>query len=282
MRFRLGLALIAMMIVGFASIAEAQPPGRGQGGPRGGFGGGAGGGGGMLALLRVEAVQKELDLTAEQIEQINEVLASLRGGRDGGEGRRRGEDGGQRRRRPQGNDNSSLQAPGGTTFVAFQQPDAQDDDRRARFEQFRQQAEQRQKDAQAKLEQILLPHQLQRLKEIYIQTAGVGALQDPTIAKELGVTEEQTEKMAEVRREAFGSMRELLQGGDRDAIREKMTEMREKINKDVLAVLTADQQAKFEKMKGEKFELPEGALERGRGRGGDGQGGRRAARPDSQ
>lgn len=296
MRLRLAMAVIAMCVVGFASIASAQPGGRGPGGP-GGFSGGFGGGG-MIALLRIEAVQKELDLTAEQIAEIDKLLASARGGDRGGdarrpgarpEGQRRpgGEDG--ERRRPAG-DNTTVPAPAATSFVVFQQDDAPtDEERRARFEEFRKQAEERQKEMQAKLAEILLPHQLDRLKQIYIQVQGVGALQDAEIAKELGISDEQKEKMAEVRTAAGAKMRELFQGGDREAAREKFAELRESINKDVLALLTTEQQEKFEKMKGEKFEMPEGALRGGGDRrpGGDGArpGGERrrpeAANPDA-
>jgi Spy/CpxP family protein refolding chaperone len=65
-------------------------------------------------------------------------------------------------------------------------------------------------------------------------------------------------------------MRELFQGGggDREAIQAKMQELRRAADAKVLAVLTPEQQKKFEEMKGKPFAMPEGF-----GRGGFGPGG---------
>ena len=63
-------------------------------------------------------------------------------------------------------------------------------------------------------------------------------------------------------------MRELMASGDRDKMREAFGKVREDIETQVLAVLTASQKTTFEKMKGEKFEMPEG-LQGGGMRGGD-------------
>lgn len=111
------------------------------------------------------------------------------------------------------------------------------------------------------------------MTEIYIQVAGVAALQDDDIAAELGITEAQKTKMAEIQaanREEIGAqMRELFQsGGDREAIQAKMQELRRAADAKVLAVLTPEQQKKFEEMKGKPFAMPEGF-----GRGGFGPGG---------
>ena len=81
------------------------------------------------------------------------------------------------------------------------------------------------------------------------------------------------EKMREGMRELFTS------GGGREGMREKIEKMRKDMEGDVLGVLTSDQKKKFEEMKGEKFEMPEGAFGRGGrggfgGRGGGEQGGR--------
>ena len=50
-------------------------------------------------------------------------------------------------------------------------------------------------------------------------------------------------------------MQALFGGGDRTAIQEKMSKLREEMEQEVLAVLTSDQQKKFEEMKGEPFEM---------------------------
>jgi Spy/CpxP family protein refolding chaperone len=143
----------------------------------------------------------------------------------------------------------------------------------------------------AKLAEILLPHQMKRLTEIYIQVAGVNALQDEDIAKELGITDAQTGAIASIRDANREAMRGLFGPpgggpggpggeGDREAMmarfreaQAKMEEARKAGDAKILAVLTAEQKAKFEEMKGAKFELPEEALRAGfGGQGGFGRG----------
>jgi hypothetical protein len=55
-------------------------------------------------------------------------------------------------------------------------------------------------------------------------------------------------------------MRELFQGGNREGAREKVQELRKQASEKATAVLTADQKAAFEKMKGSEFKMPEGAF----------------------
>ena len=66
-------------------------------------------------------------------------------------------------------------------------------------------------------------------------------------------------------REFFSKMRE--DGG----MEERLKEFQEKMNKDMIAVLTSEQKKQYEEMKGEEFDMPEGAMDRG-GRGGFGGG----------
>jgi Spy/CpxP family protein refolding chaperone len=282
MRFRSVLVLAAVLVMVSASVTWAQP-GRGRGGP-GGFGrGGPGGGFGMsrLALLRIEAVQKELELLDDQIEAIRKLAEELRGDRGGqfgpgrrgpaggeGEGGRRGR--GRRGGGEQG-DTTAVELPGGQFFVQQREgrgqrgfQDLSEEERERMREEFRKRAEERAKLEKEKLAEILLPHQLKRLNEIYVQVLGVRALQDADVANELKITDKQKKDMEEAQaaaRESMGAeMRELFQSGDREKIQAKMAELRKKSDEKVLAVLTAQQKKKFEEMKGKPFELPEGAL----------------------
>jgi hypothetical protein len=292
MRFRLGVTLMAALLLGLAATAEAQreggrrPGGEGAGGEqrggpgRGGFGfgGGFGGFGGInrLGLLRIEAVQKELELTEEQLTAIQKLQEELRPNFGGDRGRRPGGDGERRRRGDKGaKDNNEANLGRSADFFVQQDNEG----RRGRpmfteeqLEEFRKQAEERAKQEREKLAAILLPNQVKRLNEIYIQVAGVNALNDAEVAKELEITDEQKEKFAKVREENGAAMRELFQpGGDREQAFAKMQELRKTGDEKLLAVLTDAQKAEFEEMKGEKFEMPEGAF----GRGFGGRGGRR-------
>lgn len=258
MRLRSEMLCGAALLVCFAAAAMAQEggQGRGRGGGFGGFGGAS-----RLALLRIEAVQKELDLSADQIaaiQKLSEELRPMRGGGGGG-----GEGAPPRRRRNQGDNNDArLGAPAQWYFVQQDQPRRQiSDEDRARF---REQAEARAKKEREELAKILKPDQLKRLNEIYLRVAGTAALNDSEVAKQLEISDEQKEKLGKVREEAMTSnreeMRELFQSGDREKIQARMAEIRKATDEKILAVLTDEQKKKFEDMKGKPFELPEGAL----------------------
>ena len=256
--------IAAGLMVLFATNVEAQRPGGGQGGggfrggqgqqgggfrggPGGSFGfrGGAGGGGSSMGLLRIEAVQTELEISPAQKEALDKLAEQGRGERP--------------------------------DFGNFRE--MSEEERREAFEKMRTQAEERAKEMMGQLEEVLLPQQLERLQQISLQIRGVQALEDPEVAKKLGITEEQKTKLAEARQAQGEKMREKMRemfqggGGPQGDLRESMMKMREEMEKDILSVLTTSQQEKFEEMKGEKFEMPQ-MMGRG-GRGGFGQGGQR-------
>jgi hypothetical protein len=303
MRRKSTFLVAAMTCLGLAISVLAQQPGQpggrgrgGPGGPGGGPGGFFGGGGGFtsrMGLLSVEEVRKELELTDEQVDEIQKVAAAIRekygiGGR-GGPGGERGRGGGEGQRGRRGGDGKSDRAsqlvPAQWYFVQAQQPGGQgrrgggfgDITPAQRAEMERQRAE-RAREENAKLAEILLPSQLKRLTEIYIQRVGVAALQDDEIAKELGVNDEQKNRIAKIREEYSGKRREMFSGGrgggggDFEAIRAKMTELTTAENDQVLGTLTAQQKSKFEEMKGKPFAMPE------RGPGGPGGPGGRGRR----
>jgi len=225
-------------------------PGGPGGGFRGGFGGGPGGGNSMF-LLRIEEVQTELEISPAQKEALDKLAEQGRGERP--------------------------------DFGNFRE--MSEEERQQAFEKMRKQAEERAEEMKAQLEEVLLPQQLERLEQISLQLRGVQALDDPEVAAKLGLSEEQKTKLAEARQSQGEKMRERMRemfqgggGGPQGDIREAMGKMREEMEKEILAVLTSSQQAKFEELKGEKFEMPEnmgrgGFGGRGGQRGPGGQGG---------
>ena len=253
---RIATACLAVALLAFlATDVMAQPGGGRPGGGRPGGGRGPGGPGGFggpqslgqmaLGLLRVEEVKKEIDLMPDQEEALTKMA-------------------GERPERPQ-----------------FDFQNASEAERDEFIAKMRKEREERTAKMQEQLEEILLPDQYDRLKEVAIQMLDVGALMMDEVAEELKITDAQKKEFEEkqnIIREKMGAqMRELFQGGggDRDAMREKMAKMREDNNKELLSVLTATQKSDFEKMKGEKFEMPEGGMRAmfGGGRGGPGGGG---------
>jgi len=287
-------ALVGLM----AAAAVAQQPQRegqrGPGGPPGGFGGFMFGGGGAsrMMLLGIPEVQKELDLVDEQIKEIQKIQEEFRArfrgpGGPGGEGRR-GRDGDNNRGDGKRGDRTSRSVPADWYFVQAQEQGQRrpgggfqlTEEQRAEFEKRRlEQA----REERAKLEEILLPGQLTRLREIFIQQAGAEALNDEEVAGKLEIAEAQKTKLAEIRRANRDAMNEQMrglfggEGGDRDAARAKMDELRKAGDAKLLAVLSPDQQKTFEEMKGKPFKMPEGF-----GRGGFGGRGPGGGRPGGE
>lgn len=223
---------------------QGQGPG-GRGAGRGGMMGGMMGGGGdmmLLGLLRMEEVKKEIDLMPDQEEGLTKLGESLNADR------------------PQ-----------------FDFRNASDEDRQKFMEDMRKRMEESSKKVTEGLEQILLEEQLVRLRQISIQQQGFNAFFDATVVKKLELTDDQKKKLEELQEKSMTEMREamqeLFQGGDREAMGKKMTEMRDKQLADAKEVLTDKQKETYSEMRGKDFDLPAGAMMGGFGRGPGGPGG---------
>lgn len=250
--YRVASATLALAaVVALASVAGAQerPRGqggdRGRGGPGGGFGGGGGGFGGFggggggqgmdtFNLVRNEAVQKELEISADQQRAVGDLRDQM-------------------------------------------QRETEDAQRRIR-EQY-----------QAKLDEVLLPHQAERIQQISLQLRGPEALVDAKVSKELELTAAQISKLQGLRDDADRQRREQFAGGgggpggpggggagggDFQERIQQFREQRQKQEEAMLAVLTPPQKAKYEEMKGKEFDraLLGGPGGPGGGRGGAGGG----------
>lgn len=211
--------------------------GGGPGGPRGG-----GRGFNVGFMLRNEQFKKELNLTDDQVKQIEAALPQ------------QGQGGGQ---------------------------------------QISPEERQKQREAiQKKIDAILKPGQKSRLHEIELQMQGPRALTRDEVAKALGLSEDQSKKIEaalQVPRPSGGPGGPGAapggpgrQGGGQPGAggpgggfdREAFMKAREEANKKALAILTADQKAKWDKMLGKPFEFqrPQGGGPGGPGgpRGGGG------------
>jgi hypothetical protein len=225
----------------------------GPGGPGGRFGGGMGMMGGamsgdmmLLGLLRVEEVQKEVDLMPDQIEALGKIGESMR---------------------PQG-------PPGGGANFR----EMSEEERNKFMEEMRKTMEENAKKVSGQLEEVLLPEQLDRVREIALQAQGANALLDAKVIEKLVINADQKKKLEDIQasmREKMGAaMREAFESGDREAIGAKMNEMRKSVMDESKAVLTDEQKKTFDEMLGKPFDLPAGAMMGGRGMGrGPGQGG---------
>jgi Spy/CpxP family protein refolding chaperone len=254
----LAVSLAGLGLVSFCALAYAQPPGKGPGRPRGGFGmGGMGMMGGSPAqlwgmLLRSEKVQKELELLDDQKTKLAEI----------------GEKAAARMREAF----SGMQGLG----------DMSAEERQAKFAEMRKTAAAQAKELQKEIEGVLLPHQIDRLKQIALQLQGVRALNDPQVQKALGLTADQVDKIRSLQQGEFEKMRSMMSGmrdlSDQERrekmqeARKQMEEARKNTEEQIMGVLTADQKAKFDKLKGPKFEVDFSSLMPRGGRRGGGRG----------
>jgi len=214
------------------SLVFAQPPG---GGGPGGFGGPFGGGGGLLGLVMRDEVQQEIQLVDEQRDKVMKVAEESREEMRG---------------------------------MFEEMRDLSDEERRERFGEIRTKMEEMNANVETQLKKALLPHQLQRLKQIDLQVRmqqrGEGGLSSRTVAEALELSDEQREKLEKKAEE----VRQELQ----EKIRQAQAEAREKM----LEVLTPEQKAKLEELMGDAFQLQDDNRFGGRGgfrgrgeRGGD-------------
>jgi hypothetical protein len=184
-----------------------------------GEGGGRGWGGGRMLssamLLRQEPVQAELGLSGDQKER----LAGLA---DGG-----------------------LRDEGGRNPREMTQEERRE---------WMAQLQERMSKLDDNVREILTPDQLTRLREIRVQAMGPNVAADPDLAKQIGITDAQQEKLAGLRQK----MREARGEGGPAGLREKMENA-------FTDMLTPEQKAKLESLRGKPFDLS--SLQLG-GRGG--------------
>ena len=175
--------LAICLAVCLAGSAMAQPRGGGGRGGQGGFGGGGfggfgGGGGGTLMLLFDENVRKDLGVTDDQWQRLQD---------------------GQRQ----------MQEQMAGAFQGLR--DLSDDERQARFEEIRKKSQ----DAQKNLENILTQVQRDRLKQIGVQSRlnrgnAADALASDEMAQDLGLTDADKDRIRKASDEAQEELREKM------------------------------------------------------------------------
>jgi Spy/CpxP family protein refolding chaperone len=155
----------------------------------------------------------------------------------------------------------------GVDFRNFQ--NLSDDERRAAREKLAAATKKVNDKFEPKLKEALSAEQFKRLQEIHVQAAGIDALTDSRVAKELALTDEQTKKIADVR----ADYRQKQQALGRDAGQDARRDLRQEETKKATEVLTAEQQEKLTALKGKEFDRSQ--LRGGRGDGNQGAGNRR-------
>lgn len=137
-----------------------------------------------------------------------------------------------------------------------------------------------------KVEAILKAEQKERLEQIGVQLLGGRALTRPEVAKKLGLSEDQRDKLDDLfppfggygtpsappRNDDAGGKVGGAKGGDSKAGDARLSP--EDLNKKALEVLTAEQRSQFEQMQGKKIDFDPSQFRGGRGQGPGGKGGK--------
>jgi Spy/CpxP family protein refolding chaperone len=232
---RCKVVISGLLLVLAATLALAQEK-KGLGGRFGGMGFGGPMGGMPVtnsSLLAIPDVQKELGVSDEQKKELADVQKQMR-----------------------------------AAFAGFNFRDMQSlsqEEREKRFAETRKKGEEANKAADEKIAKILDAKQLERLGQLRLQRQGVMALTRSEVAKDLGLTEEQQAKIKKIQEDARPQGRGPFGGpGAQPPSQEEMREMfarmqkqREKMQADLLAVLTDEQKAKWSEMKGKEFKFPQ-------------------------
>jgi hypothetical protein len=100
---------------------------------------------------------------------------------------------------------------------------------------------------------ILEPDQLKRLNQITLHVAGLLWVTRPEIASALKLTAEQKAKAVQLQADARVEMEDLLHSKTRRDRHEKLRELHATSKKDLLELLTEEQETKWKELAGEPF-----------------------------
>lgn len=234
-------AMVGAAATLLTATATAQPGGRGGFGGAGGRGGFGGPGGGMTGLLMSGDVRDELEISDEQLADLRSMGEEMRD---------------QMRSMFQG------------------MRDLSPEERRERFESMRADMEDMRLQAEDRMGEILLPHQMARLREINLQQqvrrGGLQGALRGELAEELGLSEQQREDLA-------AKAEELQQD-----MQEKIEQLRNDAREELMSLLTPDQRSKLESMMGSDFEMQQRGFDGRRGGPGGGRERGRRGRPAAE
>lgn len=223
--------VLLVLAASLVSAQEGDRPRRGAPGEPGGMPGAP------LPWLGTPEVQKELGVSDEQKQQLDDMTQELR---------------------------EEMRSARGSVDPQ-QMRDLNPEERETRLRQWRQKTEAVLERAVAKLGKILDGQQFQRFEQLRLQREGSLALTRADVAEKLGLTADQRAQILALLENARPQGRAGANPPeeDRRGAMRRMQEDREKLQADLLAVLTDPQKAKWEELQGKPFAFPMGR------RGGD-------------
>ena len=232
------VGVVAILCLVGLTFAQQRPPSQG-------FAGAATRGMGRIMLLRIEAIKKELGIAPEQVAAIEKLQDELYPRRSRQAAAR------SVKRQPVSAEEGNSATPDQTTQAA--------QERRKQLEMDRRDLARKERTGIA---EILRPSQMQRLDELYFQQVGTAAFYSEEVEAALQISDEQRTAISSAREEFLGEVRKPYEPGataaDRQAAMAKRFDALKRMEVKILSVITAEQKAKFEQMKGSAFETPEG------------------------
>ena len=119
-------------------------------------------------------------------------------------------------------------------------------------EQRMQKRQEMHKQTEAIVSQVLRPEQSARLKQIALQVEGPRTFACPKIAKDLGITEEQQQRMKAIHAEARKEIARLFgEGQPRPEAVKAAKELRQRVQEQIVNVLTDAQKARWKELTGD-------------------------------
>ena len=185
--------------------------------PGGGFPGGGGGGGSLKSLLITnKSLQEELKVSDDQVAKFKEFAEKQT-----------------------------------EAMKGFAQFGGDDDEQIARMEV----QVKLMKDRVAFMKSSLSAEQQTRLGQLEKQQMGMAAFSNAKVAKELGITDEQSEKIKAVNADMNKEMREMFSGGFDAEAQKKVASLRGECQEKIEKMMTDDQRKKWKEMTGEAFDM---------------------------
>jgi hypothetical protein len=137
-----------------------------------------------------------------------------------------------------------------------EQQDLSPDQRRERWSIYRKMRNELEQELRSeyvsRIAQVLRPGQLERLNQIAWQLSGIDALKDSRLVEALGLTSEQRGKLSAIEQEYERKGMALYRNREGDW-REKLLKLRADQNKEVMQVLSDEQNRKLNELKGVDF-----------------------------
>ncbi|HVX16199.1 MAG TPA: hypothetical protein VHC22_33745 [Pirellulales bacterium] len=176
---------------------------------------------GPLGLLSMDAVRKELSVSDEQNKELDDVLEKF--------------------------DEAVGSFPRDLRKLT-------DEERPKRMKEMRTKLREANKAAEEKIDKILNPEQLARLRQLSVQQRGIHALIQPDVAKELELSQEQQDKIWKILQGTWSQDPDKsLSAEEKRELVAAIREREKNVRADLLALLSEKQKRKWADMKGRDF-----------------------------